>query len=122
MDSPTPTKTTLPQVPAILVPSSPPRSPGLPSSPPSSPGLPVASIPSPTTALTPKRTITSNRQPHHLDLDQSYHHNPEPDKPAMTRIPRALSRIQPHNTAGVKELLTPRRPSRHNRTESDTDT
>ncbi|CAG2199923.1 unnamed protein product [Mytilus edulis] len=63
--------------------------------------IPILMVP------TPKPATQTIQQPPQIDLDQSYHHIPESDVPAMTKIPRALSRLQPHNKAGGNELLTP---------------
>ncbi|CAC5357530.1 unnamed protein product [Mytilus coruscus] len=108
LNSPTTSKTTQPQVPKIPLSLSPSRI----------LSQPAALNETPTTVPTQKPATQTIQQPPQIDLDQSYHHTPEPDVPAITRIPRALSRLQPHNKAEGKELLAPRRPSRpiHNRT------
>ena len=105
-NSQAPSKASLPKVPPPFIPSSPP----------SSQNPPVPAIESPTLEQE-NQTIQLPRQ---LDLDQSLHHSPGPNGPTITRMPRALSRLQPHNNAGEKELLTSSRPRRRNRVEPDT--
>ncbi|VDI84111.1 Hypothetical predicted protein [Mytilus galloprovincialis] len=74
------------------------------------------------TVVEVRNTTNSDiQQPTQIDLDQSFNHNPEPDVLSMSRIPRALSHLQPHNKAREKELLTPRRPNRRNTTENNID-
>lgn len=113
LSSPTTSKTTQPQVPKIPVSLSPTR---ILSQPAALNETPII-VPNQKKA-TQTQTI---QQPTQIDLDQSFHHTPEPDVPSKSRIPRALSRLQPHNKAGEKELLTPRRPPRRNTTEHNID-
>lgn len=113
LSSPTTSKTTQPQVPKIPVSLSPTRI----------LSQPAALNETPIIVPTQKQAIQTQtiQQPTQIDLDQSFHHTPEPDVPSKSRIPRALSRLQPHNKAGEKELLTPRRPPRRNTTEHNID-
>lgn len=113
LSSPTTSKTTQPQVPKIPVSLSPTRI----------LSQPAALNETPIIVPTQKQATQTQtiQQPTQIDLDQSFHHTPEPDVPSKSRIPRALSRLQPHNKAGEKELLTPRRPPRRNTTEHNID-
>ncbi|KAJ8305034.1 hypothetical protein KUTeg_017414 [Tegillarca granosa] len=70
--------------------------------------------------LTPKSTAKSCLSPRRLltDKDEVAPPTEHEDKPKFTRLPRALARLQPHNAAGKKELLTPQRLRRNTRQDS----
>ncbi|CAG2197272.1 unnamed protein product [Mytilus edulis] len=96
LSSPSTPKTRQPQVPKIPVSLSPTR---------------ILSQPAAlneTPIIVPTQKQGTQTQPSQIDLDQSFHQTPEPDVPSMSKVPRALSCLQPHNKAGEKELLTPR--------------
>ena len=65
----------------------------------------------PIRADTPNLTHQTVLEPKGLSFGPVDQKDPTPTEP-VTRIPRALARLQPHNKAGSKELLTPRRPLR----------
>ena len=65
----------------------------------------------PIRADTPKLTHQTVLEPKRLSFGPVDQQSPTPMEP-VTRIPRALARLQPHNKAGTKEQLTPRRPLR----------
>ena len=65
----------------------------------------------PIRADTPKLTNQTVLEPKRLSFGPVDQQSPTPIEP-VTRIPRALARLQPHIKAGTKEQLTPRRPLR----------
>ena len=118
-----PPRATTPQVTQPSVPSSPPCRAQTPLVPQSQPSLDQS-----TRASTPRRTLRTSPPPVRLNFEpQDYTpgpdvparspetHDPDSDTPSATCVPRALARLQPHNTAGHKELLTPRRPNHRER-------
>ena len=92
----------------------PPETPHVPVSPGTAPASSFSTGPrtkAPIRVDTPKLTLQNVLEPKRLSFGPVDQQSPNPMEP-VTRIPRALACLQPHNKAGTKEQLTPRRPLR----------